>query len=74
MKLTKSKLKDMIKEELLNEKEDYSRDKIFEMVRDAYETLLDATLMIKKSFGTGHEYHQLRKASSGVIKFWKDWK
>ena len=73
MKLTKSKLKEIIREELLNE-EPYSRDKILEMVRDAYETLVDATLMIKKNYGTGHEYHQLRKASSGVIKFWKDWK
>ena len=72
MKLTKSKLKEIIREEL-NEASWDDTD-IREKVLSARNNLDDAMNYILASYGRKAEYRQLQKAFKLVDKWYKDWK
>jgi len=69
MKLTKTKLKEIIKEELLNEKIGIVKD-----VKKGLDILNKAAELIYRGYGNISEYKQLNKAIGAVEKWYKDWK
>tara|TARA_Y100000310_G_scaffold325575_1_gene389245 strand:+ start:329 stop:559 length:231 start_codon:yes stop_codon:yes gene_type:complete len=76
MKLTKTKLKEMIKEELNELQVDATnaRAVIFDLTRDAIYRLGEALLNIKSFYGKTAEYKELEKASKLVDKWYRKWK
>ena len=69
MKLTKSKLKEMIKEELLNERVGIVKD-----VKKGLDILNKAAELIYSGYGNISEYKELNKAIGVVEKWYKRWK
>ena len=77
MKLTKSKLKEIIREELLNEAvvdDKNARAVILDLTKDAIYRLGEALLNIKSHYGKITEYKELEKAAKSVEKWYKRWK
>ena len=71
MKITKSQLRKIIKEELL--KEDV-RKLIFNLVKESTYRLDEALLNIKSNYGKTAEYKELEKAANFVKTWYKKWK
>jgi len=70
MKITKSRLRKIIKEELL--KEDV-RQLVFSRVKESIYRLDEALLNIKSNYGKTAEYKELEKAGNLVKKWYKKW-
>jgi hypothetical protein len=71
MKLTKSKLKEIIREELLNE--DDIAQKIFLNVDAAAKQIKNALNGIKNNYGKITEYRELEKVYKSLEKWYKRW-
>ena len=76
-RLTKSKLEEIIREELLNEAtvDDANvRNVVLDLTKEALYRLGEALLNIKSFYGKITEYKELEKASKLIDKWYRKWK